>query len=81
MTMFRKPKKGDKYKVFVDVGKKKPKAKVTTTNVWGLNRTQRKQWEFLMQVMRTLGNCFGALFALLGLYLTYRIYMHTVIGM
>lgn len=49
-------------------------------NVWGLNRTQRKQWEFLMQVMRTLGNCFGALFALLALYLTYRIYMNTVMG-
>ena len=48
--------------------------------VWGLNRTQRKQWEFLMQVMRTLGNCFGALFALLALYLTYKIYIHTVLG-
>ena len=48
--------------------------------VFGMNRTQRKNWEFLMQVLRTVGNVFGAFFALLGLYLTYQIFTATVLG-
>jgi len=79
VNFFRKPKKPDN--VSVDMAKSRSKRKrQVTTHVWGLNRTQRKQWEFLMQVLRTLGNCFGALFALFALYLTYKIYMHTVVG-
>ena len=77
---FKKPKNRDKYNVHVDLAKKKRKKREPITPVFGMNRTRRKNVEFLMQVFRTLGNCFGAVFALLALYLTYKIYVSTVLG-